>query len=171
MPSAITTSVWKRPHGRRSRRAGMSVVMVSSKRTADGIGAIALGGSAEVATRLADCVNGPEPMVSTRQKLMPSKDLRAAPRTRKTAQDRPADRPALVSARHAYQPRARSRSRRLHMERPQTHRPLAQALGGAQPEAQSRFVPLRPVDADLLPQSRRQEAAGKPAQDVAARQD
>src|SRR5438552_10406951 len=34
MPSATTTSVWKRPHGRRSSRAGISVSMTAGTATA-----------------------------------------------------------------------------------------------------------------------------------------
>src|SRR5262249_3850569 len=73
-------------------------------------------------------------------------------------------RAAMVATRDARKRRARSKQRRVHLEGSEADRRFAQTLGRAQPAPQGRSVPFRPVDADVLPQSRWQEPAGRPPQ-------
>ena len=79
-------------------------------------------------------------------------------------------RPALVGACDARKRCARSRPRRLHQARSKAHRGVAETIGGTQPPAQNRSIPFGAVDVDLLHQSRRQEPAGQPSQNLGARQ-
>src|SRR5262245_5404568 len=76
----------------------------------------------------------------------------------------------MVPARHRAERRARSQARRLHLEGPRADRGLAQALGRAQPAPQVRSLSLGDVDADVLSQPCRQDAAGGPQEDLATRQ-
>ena len=55
--------------------------------------------------------------------------------------------------------------------RSQAHCRIAETLGGAQPPAQVGSLPIRPIDAHVLYQSRRQEPTRRTAQDAATRQD
>src|ERR1700754_474031 len=70
---------------------------------------------------------------------------------------------AMVAARDTTERCARSETRRVHLARSETNRSFAETLCGAQFAPQGRRLSLGALDADLLRQSCRQDAAEDPA--------
>src|SRR5437763_13101434 len=68
----------------------------------------------------------------------------------------------MVATRDPHEPCARARVAGLRAGRSAPDRAVAEALGRAQPPSQERPVPLRDVDADLLPEPRGEEITGQP---------
>src|SRR5262252_3856125 len=66
---------------------------------------------------------------------------------------------ALVAARYGEERRARSRSRGVQAHQCKENCHVAEAFGGTQRAPEIRRLSLRAIDADLLYQPRRQEAA------------
>src|SRR5260370_41536600 len=77
----------------------------------------------------------------------------------------------MVAARHKGKRRTGSEAWRLQTDRPEENRGIAQALGGTKFAPQDRRLSLGAVDAVVLYQPCRQDAAEKPTRPAAARQD